>query len=568
MWFNYLVLLTALVLSGTAAYYSIIGLTAIFSAAFWPIVIMGSVLEAGKVVTSVWLHRYWDRATWQYKTYLVPAVAFLMLLTSMGIFGFLSKAHSDQSLVSGDSQAKVAIYDEKIKISRENIDASRKALKQMDESVDQVMSRSSDEKGADKAVALRRSQQRERTRLLTEIEQEQKKITALNEERAPLAAESRKIEAEVGPIKYIAALIYDENPDANVLEKAVRLVIIMIVLVFDPLAIALILASTQGMAWERIRKKPQTIPDYPKDDGPLTDPELEQIQDAAPKPVDLDQINSELSQASDTDANLEELESELKALTAQPESLNSEDTERISVLQATIKELEEKFASSLVQISDLETELSQARDNLRFSTNKVTELEGNLEINFKKIEQLRSNLATVKDDSIAKDGTIADLTSQKEDLEAVIVELDQTIQTLEQELQALRTPQDLPDPEPGPEPLPLSIIPELTAPVVTDNLEITSRPSEAGFGNTFPDHPEKGDMFVKVDVLPNQAYKFNGVKWIEVDKNQTDTYLENPQYVNYLMEKLSSGEVELESLTDAEQTEIKKILAKEKVLGK
>ena len=507
MWFNYLVLLTALVLSGTAAYYSIIGLTAIFSAAFWPIVIMGSVLEAGKVVTSVWLHRYWDRATWQYKTYLVPAVAFLMLLTSMGIFGFLSKAHSDQSLVSGDSQAKVAIYDEKIKISRENIDASRKALKQMDESVDQVMSRSSDEKGADKAVALRRSQQRERTRLLTEIEQEQKKITALNEERAPLAAESRKIEAEVGPIKYIAALIYDENPDANVLEKAVRLVIIMIVLVFDPLAIALILASTQGMAWERIRKKPETIPDYPKDDGPLTDPELEQIQDAAPKPVDLDQINSELSQASDTDANLEELESELKELTAQPESLNSEDTERISVLQATIKELEEKFASSLVQISDLETELSQARDNLRFSTNKVTELEGNLEINFKKIEQLRSNLSTVKDDSIAKDGTIADLTSQKEDLEAVIVELDQTIQTLEQELQALRTPQDLPDPEPGPEPLPLSIIPELTAPVVTDNLEITSRPSEAGFGNTFPDHPEKGDMFVRVDVLPNQAYK-------------------------------------------------------------
>mgnify|MGYP003342275543 FL=1 len=568
MWFNYLVLLTALVLSGTAAYYSIIGLTAIFSAAFWPIVIMGSVLEAGKVVTSVWLHRYWDRATWQYKTYLVPAVAFLMLLTSMGIFGFLSKAHSDQSLVSGDSQAKVAIYDEKIKISRENIDASRKALKQMDESVDQVMSRSSDEKGADKAVALRRSQQRERTRLLTEIEQEQKKITALNEERAPLAAESRKIEAEVGPIKYIAALIYDENPDANVLEKAVRLVIIMIVLVFDPLAIALILASTQGMAWERIRKKPETLPDYPEDDGPLSDPELEQIQDAAPKPVDLDQINSELSQASDTEANLEELESELKALTAQPESLNSEDTERISVLQATIKELEEKFASSLVQISDLETELSQARDNLRFSSNKVTELEGNLEINFKKIEQLRSNLGTVKDDSIAKDGTIADLTSQKEDLEAVIVELDQTIQTLEQELQALRTPQDLPDPEPGPEPLPLSIIPELTAPVVTDNLEITSRPSEAGFGNTFPDHPEKGDMFVRVDVLPNQAYKFNGVKWIEVDKNQTDTYLENPQYVNYLMEKLSSGEVELESLTDAEQTEIKKILAKEKVLGK
>jgi hypothetical protein len=251
MLFGYLTLFTALIISLSAAVYSILGLTAIFAAAFWPIVILGGSLEFGKIITTLWLHKYWDRAELQYKLYLCSAVAILMLLTSRGVFGFLSKAHSDQSLVSGDVGAKIAIYDEKIKISRENIDANRRALKQMDEAVDQVMGRSSDEKGADKAVAIRRGQNAERQRLLKEIDAEQKKITALNEERAPIAAEVRKVDAEVGPIKYIAALIYGDNPDANVLEHAVRWVIILIVVVFDPLALTLLLAATKTLEWEQ-----------------------------------------------------------------------------------------------------------------------------------------------------------------------------------------------------------------------------------------------------------------------------------------------------------------------------
>ena len=210
---------------------------------------MGGSLELGKIVATVWLHNNWKRAGWAFKAYLIPAVAFLMLLTSMGIFGYLSKAHSDQSLVSGDSMSKVAIYDEKIKNAKENIDANRKALKQMDEAVDQVMGRSTSETGADKAVAVRRSQQKERGRLLAEISAEQKTITTLSEERAPLAAEFRKVEAEVGPIKYIAALIYGDNPDANLLEHAVRWVIILIVIVFDPLALCLILSANKQFEW-------------------------------------------------------------------------------------------------------------------------------------------------------------------------------------------------------------------------------------------------------------------------------------------------------------------------------
>ena len=133
----------------------------------------------------------------------------------------------DQNLVSGDVVAKIAVYDEKIKTAKENIDANRKALKQLDESVDQVMGRSTDEKGADKAVALRRSQGKERTRLVAEIEAEQKTVSRLNEEAAPIRAEVRKVEAEVGPIKYIAAMIYGDNLDSTLLEHAVRWVIIL-----------------------------------------------------------------------------------------------------------------------------------------------------------------------------------------------------------------------------------------------------------------------------------------------------------------------------------------------------
>ena len=304
MLFGYLTLFTALIISVSAAYYSILGLTAIFASAFWPIVILGSSLEVGKIVSTLWLHKYWDRAEAQYKVYLCTAVAILMLLTSMGVFGFLSKAHTDQSLVSGDAGAKIAIYDEKIKISRDNIDANRRALKQMDEAVDQSMARSSDEKGADKAVAIRRGQGAERGRLLKEIEAEQKKITVLNEERAPLAAENRKIEAEVGPIKYIAALIYGDNPETNVLEKSVRWVIILIVIVFDPLALTLLLAATKALEWERginifaPKRRDEDEPTFTspidnlepvvdREDPPLDDPEI-----ITPTPAKKEQILS------------------------------------------------------------------------------------------------------------------------------------------------------------------------------------------------------------------------------------------------------------------------------------
>jgi hypothetical protein len=253
----WLALLSGLTISAVAIWYSVAGLVSIFAAAVIPIIVMGVVLEISKLIATVWLKINWTRAPVFIRTYLLVSIAILMLITSMGIFGFLSKAHSDAGLVSGDVQAKIAVYDEKIKTERENIDAARKALTQMDAQVNERLSRSTDDKGAERAVQIRRQQQAERTRLQNDISRSQSAIARLNEERAPIAAEVRKVEAEVGPIKYIANFIYGDNPDANILEKAVTWVIIIIVVVFDPLAVILLLASQYSFQWFRQAREEQ-----------------------------------------------------------------------------------------------------------------------------------------------------------------------------------------------------------------------------------------------------------------------------------------------------------------------
>lgn len=291
MFLSYLTLAVALSLSVIAAYYSIAGLTAIFAAAVIPIIVMGSILELAKVVVTLWLHEFWAKCKFTLKLYLVPAVVILMVITSMGIFGFLSKAHSDQGMVTGDVQAKISLIDEKIKIERDNIANAREVIKQLDDAVNGINAKGSDREitlkngtsytrsAAEQALQVRRSQAKDRDRLTKEIETAQNKIIKLQEEAAPIRAESRKVEAEVGPIKYIAALIYGDNPDANLLERAVRWVIILLVTVFDPLAIMMLLAATESLKWQREESVVEE-PKYEQDDGPLTDEQIEQIKES------------------------------------------------------------------------------------------------------------------------------------------------------------------------------------------------------------------------------------------------------------------------------------------------
>ena len=291
-----LALITALTLSGIAAWYSVVGLTAIFAAAVIPIIIMGGSLEVAKVVTTVWLHRYWDKCKWAMKTYLTGAVIVLAVVTSMGIFGFLSKAHMDQGIPTGDVAAQISLLDEKINIQkelikseRENIESARRALSQLDAQVSARLDRGTSEASAERSVQIRAAQRRDRQAYTKEIDEAQVRIEksnatiqSLSLEKAPLATQYRKIEAEVGPIKYIAALIYGDNPDNATLERAVRWVIILLIFVFDPLALMLVIASISSYKWEFDEKKEE--PKYEKDDGPLTDIQIEQIKQSVEEP--------------------------------------------------------------------------------------------------------------------------------------------------------------------------------------------------------------------------------------------------------------------------------------------
>jgi hypothetical protein len=483
MIFGYFTLFVALVISAIAAYYSIIGLTAIFSAAVIPIMIMGASLEIGKVTAAVWLKMYWERASLLYKFYLVPAVAFLMLLTSMGIFGFLSKAHSDQSLVSGDSMARVAIYDEKIKIAKDNIEADRKALKQMDEAVDQVMGRSADEKGADKAVAIRRGQQKERARLLVDIEAEQKKISALNEERAPLAAENRKIESEVGPIKYIAALVYGDNPDNSILEKAVRLVIIIIVLVFDPLALVLILAAQQSIRWAREDKRlPVDDPPVAALDAPeVAEPTVQKDPDEPQPTVDL---FSYLKQPFVHFKNLIPMPSK-------SEHTIMEDVAAMSINPPKEEEIRP------------------------FTPEEVAALD---------------NVEPVSIEVIDRPGDYVETPPPP------------------------KIPEAVPAPNRG--------VMNSHLAIQADNVPNLGKPINTSFGNEYPSDPTKGDLYLRTDFLPNRLFKYNGTKWIEVDKNQTDVYAYEERYIKHLIDEIDNGRYDPDTLTDVEREQIQQYLSK------
>lgn len=604
MLFGSLIMLVAITISAIAAWYSVAGLTAIFSAAVLPVIIMGGALEAGKIVATVWLHNNWKRAGWAFKTYLVPAIAFLMLLTSMGIFGFLSKAHSDQSLVTGDATSKVAIYDEKIATERENIAQAKKTLEQMNAQVDQMLSRTDTERGTDKAVIIRKQQAKERAALQAEITKSQKIIQQLQAERSPLAAEARKVEAEVGPIKYIAALIYGDNPDQNLLEAAVRWVIILIVIVFDPLALTLILAANKQFEWARAGRggwvhdeeekivpmvaaaegqtaEPLPQHDYPADDGPLTDQQVQQIQETvdcgecpkcqtkltyAPgigpfcpnKECDvIDGINTFNTQE-EFFAKLHEtarrLDTETKAELIEPEDeLTKEEIEEIRIDEinrelASIEPNEEPVIEvidepELIIISPEEKALLDNAEEV------IQELANEINSKTAHIANVEAEYTKLQNDSVHWLTEQTELQQQIEELAAMRNVEKQRADNLQAELDSLVTEKNL-------------IQPRLTENVelVADNsIELKSSPSSS-FGIEFPINPGKGDLFLRTDYLPTKLFKYNGNRWIEADKSRTDTYAYDEQYIEYLIEKLRTGEYGPDDLNEVEQEQMAQYL--------
>jgi len=245
-----LTLITALAISAVAAYYSIIGLIAIFSSAVIPIAVMGVVLETGKLVTAAWVYHHWKRTPVLLKTYLISAVVVLMFITSMGIFGFLSKAHIEQTTVNSDNTLQIELIDSKIQRERDTIKRAENTLLQLDSALEKYV-----ELGAvTKGLNARKEQQGERNELNTTIDESTDAIATLTQKKSELNADRIAIEAEVGPIKYIAELIYGEST-TGVLEDAVRGVILIIVFVFDPLAVLLLVAANQSLVQEQVKRR-------------------------------------------------------------------------------------------------------------------------------------------------------------------------------------------------------------------------------------------------------------------------------------------------------------------------
>jgi hypothetical protein len=651
MFLPLLTLFTALSISAVAIYYSVAGLMAIFAAAAIPIMIMGGTLEIAKLVTAVWLHKYWKQATWWLKSYLSVSVLVLMFITSMGIFGFLSRAHIEQTSAGEESLAKVETITSEIarqtaiieraetrvkqlessgtgadanvqtqidkeqeridsayariqpaideqnkiiggqaKLFQDELDKIDTALAQLQSYIDaggrdnikkaQAMVGAAADGGfgpktAEKFKNWQDAKQQERAALLIKIQQATNNLQArtaaaeikrlrttvetqiaesnklinrlranigktdntaqiqadidaqqeriklanteidtLSEERIALEAQYRKLEAEVGPIKYIAEFIYGDTADKNMLEEAVRWVIVIIIFVFDPLAVLLLLASQMSWHWFKEEKpQPEDLSTHTYNDAePLFEEDKASddptkpgwmFSEGVPSNKSIDDANLELS-GLDKEDNIEDAEASIENLK------NS-----VEIVERVIEV--EKIVEKIVEVP----------------VDRIVEVEKVVEV-IKEVSVLTSDLG-------GKSG-LSRLIDEKQKL---IAKKDTQLKERDAEIAELRNQL---------EPKTVIAVEEIKAD------DITGVPTNAGFGAEFPKNPAKGDTFLRVDYLPSKLYKWNGRKWIGVDKDVTDSYAFDEHYIAHLVAQLADGIITVEDLNEVEQEEVKKHL--------
>lgn len=530
--YSYFTLLIALGISTVAAYYSIIGLTAIFAAAFVPIVVMGLLLEVAKITTSVWLQKYWHRAEWYYKYYLVSAVVGLAFLTSMGIFGYLSKAHIDQGVPTSDVAAQIALLDEKIKTERDNIDTAKKALQQMDSQVDQLLSRGTTEQNAERAVQIRRQQGKERTSLQNDITKSQATIKKLNEERAPIASQLRQVEAEVGPIKFIAALIYGDNPDADLLERAVRWVIMLIVIVFDPLAIILVLAANKSVRWEQ-EEREQALKAL--DDQSTINSHDYDHDDIATKSVPVEYHDSGHDLKPDEHAERVTdyvVEKSITEVTDTSSTAESDKPEQFFKFKPTeVEPMKQESSEPVIEEPKYEPDDGPLSDD---QINQIVETAIKPKRTRKRIPKTIKDLIEQehsKETEILTRGVTIERELFSSNAGYVTFEGKQTsIEALKSSRPDLIHPSDRP------------------------------WPNKITWGATFPDISLRGDIHIITKVKPHRVYKFNMGEWIEQDKLLNTAYLADSSYIEFLIKMLEQNYIAVEQLTEHEQEEIANFL--------
>lgn len=550
MWLPILSLLIALSISSVSAYFSIVGLTAIFAAAKLPIIILGSTLEIGKVVTTLFVHRHWKDLSNSLKTYLSIAIIVLMMITSLGNFGFLSKAHLDQALPSDNNQIQLNIIDQKIKTDQDNIATAKQELSQLDQVVNQMMGRTTDATGAQRAVNIRKNQTKDRQRIADVIDAANKDLLVLQQQEAPLKIEQNKIAVEVGPIRYIADMIYGSSENPDILEKAVKVVILMLVSVFDPLAIILLLAAFSVMAI--IKSK------ISNEDRHFTvEKELPGQNSAVAEVIEINE-EEELTEKmkAEYEEKIESLQDSLDIKT----SLNESLTSALRLKEEELHDLKSNMDSESLRLTgllnDYETRFSTHEDfykDLQGRLDREKEISENLQ---KTNDDLREELNIVNDrfttyisDTSNKISKLTDhylLEQQKNiDLNNLFLEQEGKLSELITKLNEYDTPKAHADRIFGNE--------KTDALVDLDNLD---------FGVDFPHQPLNGKLFINTKTKPHTLYKFiDDYGWIVVDKSTTDSYITD-EYAQLLIESIASGDFEFSDLTDREQERITEVLTK------
>lgn len=245
---NQLAFATSLLVAGVAAYFSVIGLATIFAGSFWPVVIMAGVLEIGKLVTAGFLHLRWSDINRAMRYYLMTAVLVLMVITSLGIFGFLAKANIEQTLQGDSYSLELSIIDKRLEAKEKELGRFEERLANLDFIIDTA--RPEDRNYID------RRQRDERAQIAVDIDLVVADIVELNEEKMPIQREQLVQEGEIGPIKYVAEMLYGEDVAKDKLDNAARILIFFIIFAFDPLAVLLLVASLGIIARDRLEIPP------------------------------------------------------------------------------------------------------------------------------------------------------------------------------------------------------------------------------------------------------------------------------------------------------------------------
>tara|TARA_B100001996_G_scaffold202_1_gene219 strand:+ start:421 stop:1323 length:903 start_codon:yes stop_codon:yes gene_type:complete len=253
MLFGLLTLFVALAISAVAAYYSIVGLMAIFAGATTAIAIMGIVLEIGKLICASWTFQNWKTSPVSIRSYFILAVVVLMLITSLGIFGFLSRAHITQSSPTALISERIERIDLKIDQRQTQIKRYQGRLDTLDQALQRYIELGAVSKGLRKIGEM----DNETSLLKTRIEGLENEIDGFSDEKYELKTELNLAEVEVGPIRYVASMLYDDVSESQ-LEEAVRWIIVLLIFVFDPLAVVLVIAANISLRDYRKERKMAT----------------------------------------------------------------------------------------------------------------------------------------------------------------------------------------------------------------------------------------------------------------------------------------------------------------------